>query len=269
MAQEKEEVASPVQKAMEDNGKAEKPKILSYPEVEPTLPKLHSDVNKHLFLYVQLVDKTSKKPGDLFKLALPERGLNFQRTYNYNGIPETAIGQGASALVSKILGTGSTDLSAAGASAAKRFGTDFVASMPGIQEGLGKSGFAINPNVEIYFVSEEFREFSFTFDFLPKNTKEAANVKEITKALEKYSLPVIDEQKNLFGFPNTFMLEKKRKNGGKLLSSKECVITSLNITHGSEKGYTVFHDGYPTMTRMTVSFREIELWSQRDIELGK
>ena len=201
----------------------------------------------------------------IIKLFIPQGSLNYTRAFIYEDEGESAF---------KGFTSGALNLASGGASAKEAFSKalnnfgirgaqETASNIPGFTQALGSKGYAFNPNIEFYFKNQEFRTFSFTFPFLPKNETEAAGVRKIVTAFEKYSLPVI-ESKYLFKYPKTWEIST---DGPVAFSTKECVIDGFTVTYGADNGYTTFKDGQPVMTTMKIDFQEIEQWGQDDIKL--
>ena len=202
----------------------------------------------------------------IIKLFIPQGSLNYTRSFEYTPEDESAFkALGTSALD---LASGRKDLNQSVKNSLNNLGIRGIMAtaqefVPGINQVVGAAGYAFNPNIEFYFKNQGFRTFSFTFPFLPKNETEAAGVKKIVTAFEKYSLPVI-ESKYLFKYPKTWEISTDGPVG---FSTKECVIENFTVTYGADNGYTTFKDGQPVMTTMKIDFQEIEQWGQDDIKL--
>ena len=198
-------------------------------------------------------------------LFVPPQSLNYTRSYTYAEEEQTFVS--AKETLKKI-----SDPSASGfekffgafgaaASDLKRAGLKAAFGNPAAQQGAGQFGYAFNPNMEVYFKQPNFRTFEFTFPFLPKNEKESVAVEEIVSEFEKYSMPELSKDKNIYKYPKVWQISTKAKIG-KGFNSRTCVLESFNVNYGADAGYTTFIDGKPVMTTLKLSFKEIELWSQ-------
>lgn len=205
-------------------------------------------------------------------LFVPPQSLNYTRSYNYAEEAQSFVSanesiknvldsnKGAIDKIIKSFGAAYDDLKRAATSGA-------LGSQPTSQIA-GKLGFAFNPNMEIYFKQPNFRNFEFTFPFLPKTPEEAKIVEDIVSEFEKYSMPKINTAegsfgKNIYEYPNVWKISTKSKIGGGF-NSNTCVLESFNVNYGADAGYTTFIDGKPVMTTLKLSFKEIVLWSQDD-----
>jgi hypothetical protein len=117
-----------------------------------------------------------------------------------------------------------------------------------------------NPYREQIFKQVEFREFAFTYKFLPESIQEAQTVMAIINTLKQHMLPTFDPEAYYLIYPSEFSLSymyenSQNQNVHKIL---DCVLTNMNVTYG-EGDFTTFRgtQGMPSEIVMTLTFKEI------------
>ena len=68
------------------------------------------------------------------------------------------------------------------------------------------TGQVLNPNLELLFNGVNLRNFSFAFEFFPRNIKEAEEVKQIIRCLKYAMVPDKDENGLFIKAPYVFQL---------------------------------------------------------------
>lgn len=139
------------------------------------------------------------------------------------------------------------------------------------QVAMGVTGYAVNPQVEVLYVSPKLRAFQFDFTFAPKSSAEAKNVIDIIGALKFHSAPEIlgGYSGRYFVPPATFDISFLY-NGGrneKLGKIASCVLDRLNVDY-APNGYATFKDGMPTFIRIQLSFKELEFITKERVKEG-
>ena len=118
---------------------------------------------------------------------------------------------------------------------------------------------AINPHMEQFFTGVEFRNFSFTFKFSPRNQKEANEVQAIIRAFKFYSAPANYSGAGSYGafwqYPNEFGIEYW--NANKIHKIKKCACTSVDVNYAGSGTNSTFYDGHPVETDLTLNFVEL------------
>lgn len=153
-----------------------------------------------------------------------------------------------------------------------------------------REGAIVNPYSYQVFGGMSHRQFSYQFDFVPKNKKEAQEVANICDMFLFYMLPSkgaaedklsgktagsYDEQpedgsekasgildsKHFLKMPSQWMIEYY-KDGNRLTNyiqePKRCFMDSCNITYGGDSQNLLHTDGAPVKTSIELSFTEIE-----------
>lgn len=134
------------------------------------------------------------------------------------------------------------------------------------QIAMGLTGYAVNPQVEVLYVSPKLRAFQFDFTFAPKSSKEAQNVIDIIGALKFHSAPEIlgGYSGRYFVPPATFDIGFSNKNIGRIAS---CALDRLNVDY-APNGYVTFNDGMPVYIRLQLSFKELEFITKEKVKEG-
>ena len=134
-------------------------------------------------------------------------------------------------------------------------------------------GLAVNPRNEQYYVGPGFRSFSYTFDFYPKNAKEADDVQKIVKLFKYHSSPAMEEAKTAGRFfiaPSEFEIHYMFNEGPNpnLHKISRCVCTDVDVKYGPETQFSTFQDGMPVTTQLTLGFTELEFITKEKIFPG-
>jgi hypothetical protein len=141
-------------------------------------------------------------------------------------------------------------------------------------------GVILNPNSELLFNGLDMRNFSLSYKLVPRNEKEAADIKEICKIFKTAMLPKSSPAPGTFpvfeglsinqgtgikvGFisvPNLCRVSFMR--GAKLNSDvtqyKMCAITQVDINYTPDGAYATHTDGSMVAIGLTLSFQETKL----------
>ena len=135
---------------------------------------------------------------------------------------------------------------------------------------LKRFGTAINPRNEAFYNTPTQRTFSYTFDFWPRNPKEAEAVENIITIFKYNSAPGLTEGAGLFVTPNYFKISYMYNNGKNphLHKIGACFCTDVSVDYSPDGQFTTFESGQPVHTRLTVSFLEDRIITKRDVEAG-
>ena len=131
------------------------------------------------------------------------------------------------------------------------------------------AGRATNPMEEQMFEGVGFRDFSFSYEFYPRNTREAAEVKSIIWGFKTAMLPDTYGNaeggtaiENYFNYPNIFTLEWEGPIAEKFDDFLPMVCKSCKVSHSTK----LFEDGYPVSTSMSLDFTEIKILTQENYQ---
>lgn len=142
------------------------------------------------------------------------------------------------------------------------------------------TGIATNNHLSLtYQGPSEFRSHDFVFDFWPKSSSEAITVQTIMRDFEQGMLPRVSDAKvnsrtlsaAFFHAPRHYKitfckggLSRKGNRNTNLFKIKTSVITSMTVNHDPESIVSLHKDGYPVHSRLSLSFKEIELSTSLD-----
>lgn len=191
------------------------------------------------------------------------------------GLGET-IKKGGKALANLMKGdTSSTGAAASGKGAvdtAAAYGAGLVSQVPGVGQFLAKtSGTTANPKKEQLFKNVDFRTFSFSYQFFPRDAEEAKAVQEIIYQFKLHMHPEYkDSQHFLYIYPSEF--DVAYYNNGKENMSihrhTSCVLTDMSVNYGPQGIISTFEGGTPTQINMTLTFKELAILSKESIMDG-
>ena len=140
-------------------------------------------------------------------------------------------------------------------------------------------GTVVTPRMEMMFEGVGRREFSYTFNFMPKSEQESQIVEEIIThfkfyMMPKYSNPTTRREMDIPGFFEIAYMHDGRENSF-LNKVKPSFLTSVQVEYGGDR-YTTYERtesrrGFglpPQKSKLTLNFTELEVLSQESIELG-
>lgn len=173
-------------------------------------------------------------------------------------------GGGASG-VSSVSGLGET-ASALAAQFAKLPGALGV-NLPDVLSASAKV--SLNPFREVLFEAIDFRSFNFKYRFFPKSRDEANSVEDIIKIFKFHMHPELSANKLFFIYPSEFEIGYYFQNNQNTYfhKFKPCVLEAMDISYGGEQ-FSSFVDGKPTEVNMTLTFRETEILTKKQIKDG-
>ena len=210
-------------------------------------------------------------------------GVKVNYNQSYDNDIETGISGDAQAAIDNVKsaqGAGDKIMGAlqAGSGSVLRQGGQFVGeviSLAGMGDpvrfSLKRFGVAINPRNEAFYNTPTQRTFAYTFDFWPRNEKEALAVENIITIFKYNSAPGLSgKTSGLFETPNYFKIRYMHKTGvnSHLHKIGACFCTDVSVDYSPDGQFTTFETGQPVHTRMTVSFLEDRIITKRDIEAG-
>ncbi len=138
------------------------------------------------------------------------------------------------------------------------------------------TGAVIADRMELAFKNVGRRSFEYTFKMIPKNSREAEEVRKIIFAFKANMLPEMLEGRNrdTMTVPNTFNIQYmyKGKENDYVHRVSECFLDSVSVTYGGDR-YKTFEphadDGAPPVeTSISLSFKEIEIITRERVFEG-
>ena len=134
-----------------------------------------------------------------------------------------------------------------------------------------RSGNALNPRNEQFYDSPDFRSFSYTFDFWPRNQKEAKAVSDIITIFKYNSAPGFKgDGTAIFEIPNYFRISymHRGETNPHLNLISACYCQGIDIDYAPDGEPRFFDDGQPVHTRISVNFIEDRIITKNDIIEG-
>lgn len=128
---------------------------------------------------------------------------------------------------------------------------------------------ALNPFKEVLFEAIDFRTFNFKYRFFPKSEEEAKSVEKIIKLFKFHMHPDLSSNKLFFIYPSEFEIAYYFNKDENLYFHrlKPCVLESMDVSYGGEQ-FSSFFDGRPTEINVTLTFRETEILTKKQIRDG-
>lgn len=126
------------------------------------------------------------------------------------------------------------------------------------------SGKVANPYKEQLFNYIDFRKFAFAYKFVPRNSNEYDNVKQIIQLFKYHMHPENDPTGLFLEYPSEFDIKYLyRGDENKELSRiSTCALTDMKITYGNQDAFTTFKDrknpGAPAEINIELAFTELE-----------
>ena len=144
-----------------------------------------------------------------------------------------------------------------------------------------KTGQLFSPRMEFIFDAVKKRVFTYQFSFYPKSEQEAQEVQHIIKTFRKNMLPTrMDTAQDILALnvPNEFSIEYYYKGNENNFINRlgTCLLTDCDVTYGGDR-YGTFKasntrvgepGASPTETHMTITFQEMDIITQEDVEQG-
>ena len=133
----------------------------------------------------------------------------------------------------------------------------------------------VTDRMELAFKNVNRRVFTYTFKLIPKNEKEADEIRKIIYAFKFNMLPEVKGGRtgNTLQFPNTFDIEYRflGKDNDYVNRVSTCVLETMNVTYGGDrfKTFAPRSDGAPVVeTNLTLNFKELELITRERVAEG-
>ena len=136
-------------------------------------------------------------------------------------------------------------------------------------------GEVITQRMELAFKNVNRRNFTYNFKMIPKNEKEAEEIRKIILAFKFNMLPEMTGGRTgvTMNFPNTFDIEYKflQKENDYLHRVSTCVLETMSVTYGGDrfKTFAPTSKGAPVVeTTINLAFKELELITRERVEEG-
>jgi len=133
------------------------------------------------------------------------------------------------------------------------------------------AGLAVNPKKEQAFESVDFRKFTFTYQFAPKNSAEARSILNIIREFKYHMHPEFKEPSAFtYIYPSEFDIVYYFGTNENLNLHRHtsCVLTSMDVDYSPLGIFSTFDDGMPTQINVSLTFKELMVLSKETIERG-
>ena len=126
-----------------------------------------------------------------------------------------------------------------------------------------QTGLRINKNQQLLFQGVTGREFGFTWDIVPRNKKEAEQVKAIIRIFKQSMAPQRGGAATVKGLflksPDIFYLTymKGKEQHPFLHAFKPCAMTGCNVNYTGSGNYSTYYDGNPIHLNLSLTFSEL------------
>jgi hypothetical protein len=162
---------------------------------------------------------------------------------------------------------------------AKRSGAAFIDALAGSDSSLAllnrALGQADNPFMEVLFTTMGVREFTYNFNFAPRNSDETMEIQQIIQLFRFHMAPEMQSANSRYltlpsEFDIHYMFKGKDGNGREndyFNRITTCVLTSVDVNY-TPSGVRSFEDGAPTQIQMGLTFRETEILTKEKINAG-
>ena len=254
---------------------------------EPNLAS--SERNRRAKVGIDSRTQTTRRITDSIALYLPP-SVRDTTTAEYENMSTGLVGMFGAKIIDFAKNFTNKDFDAAAAEGllagtdfmtevAKRSGAAFVDALAGsdsslalLNRGLGR---ADNPFMEVLFTTMGVREFTYNFNFAPRNSDETMEVQQIIQLFRFHMAPEMQQANSRYltlpsEFDIHYMFKGKDGNGREndyFNRITTCVLTSVDVNY-TPNGVRSFEDGSPTQIQMTLTFRETEILTKEKINQG-
>ena len=136
--------------------------------------------------------------------------------------------------------------------------------------GISKiTGLAPNPRKEQIFKHVNFRNFTFDYQFYPRDAQEAENVLKIIYQFKYHMHPEFKDANNfLYIYPSEFDISYYNNGQENLNVNRHtsCVLTDMVVNYSPNGQFAAFENGMPTQINVTLTFKELATLTKEKIQ---
>ena len=248
-----------------------------------------SDRNESAMQQLGRARKTTSRITDSIALYLPNQVIDSTGAL-YEDLPTGLVGKFLGDAAGLAKSYTSQDYEAVGmkaGSALKAFITEAgrrllataaegLLGAEGSVQGVNKLfGQADNPFVEVLFTSMNIRQFTYNFNFAPRNEEETMEIQQIIQLFRFHMVPELQTNNGRYiTLPSTFDIHYmyKAQNGNGYENDyytrlSTCVLKECNVNY-TPAGVKSFADGAPTQVTMSLTFAETEALTKEKVKQG-
>lgn len=129
----------------------------------------------------------------------------------------------------------------------------------------GTLGVALNPFPGSFYTGPKFRQFSFSWQFIPESAAEAERLKSMLKSIRAKTLSrPIGEFGAFLEYPNICRIKLHPSKLEEIFPFKNCALTSIAYDY-TPNGLSFHPDSNPTAIKVSMTFAEIQPLFAEDI----
>lgn len=236
---------------------------LYYPELLTNKDAFPANIH---FTFYERMSTQESQMRDQVHLYMPEQ-FGQPNTVSWDSF------QGGQAVIGAIT-QGSEALGGPGNFVAKTLKTlQSIANSPAGDLVQLKTGSLLNPYLAQLFRGVDFRNFQYTFRFVPYSLIDCSTIKNIIMIFRKWALPsgpAGGAGSPYLNYPGEVDVQYQWQDAENdyIHRFKRSVITSIDIDYTGAGMWTMMRNGFPTETVMNVTFSEIEIVVREDVEKG-
>jgi len=148
-------------------------------------------------------------------------------------------------------------------------------------------GTVINPRLEKLFRQKDFRNFSFSWEFYPRNRTEVDAIRDIIETFRYHAHPAMSDQQGTAEenkvqiilrtpgeFEIRFLSSNPDPNSAGFVENEylpkigRCSLVSIAIDYTPNSIFSTFADNSPTAVTMTLNFSELGLLTRETVDKG-
>lgn len=136
--------------------------------------------------------------------------------------------------------------------------------------GIG-AGLAANPKKEQEFQGVDFRNFTYTYQFAPRDDVEAGNIIDIINTFKFHMHPeFLNSTGFTYVYPSEFdiIFYNGTNENPFVHKHSSCVLTALEVDYAPNGNFVTFANGMPTQINVSLSFRELLSITKETVERG-
>ena len=240
-----------------------------------TIPEDLLADGRNLFTQIQFVSYSSSTSFLGGLLTLPVSRFPLQSTGVVRPVGGIALPIPKKINEAQVLTWSEVSATRAGVTLAAGLARGGIGALSGALGSLGQVGSAllgaqVNPYLFMVFQQPNFKDFSFSWTFAPKNARESQALSDIINQFKGNSLPTLSGL--VMDYPNVALIKILPNDIFGNLLFKPCVVTSVIVDY-TGAGPSFFKSspgnssssGAPTVVNLTVNFKEIQLWDRNEI----
>jgi len=125
---------------------------------------------------------------------------------------------------------------------------------------------SLNPQEFMLFKAPNARQFSFSFNMMPRSLEESRQCESIIKYFRTRMYPVVDEKDLVYNFPEVFSIRFGKVSG--IPKIAESALTNATTSYNPNSMSYFKKEGRPVEINFTLSFQELMPLTSEQIEKG-